>query len=64
MGLTSAAATESIMSMVSRDKAGIGSAMNDATRLDGTVGDLSAHGRERPATSVTNPAVNPSEAAR
>jgi len=39
MGLTSAPATESIMGAVQRDKAGIGSAVNDATReLGGTLG--------------------------
>jgi EmrB/QacA subfamily drug resistance transporter len=39
MGLTSAPATESIMGAVSRAKAGIGSAVNDATReLGGTLG--------------------------
>ena len=39
MGLTSAPATESIMGAVTRGKAGIGSAMNDATReLGGTLG--------------------------
>ena len=39
MGLTSAPATESIMSAVSRSAAGIGSAVNDATRLvGGTLG--------------------------
>ena len=39
MGLTSAPATESIMGAVSRGKAGIGSAVNDATReLGGTLG--------------------------
>ncbi len=39
MGLTSAPATESIMGAVSRGKAGIGSAINDATReLGGTLG--------------------------
>lgn len=39
MGLTSAPATESIMGAVSRDKAGIGSAINDTTReLGGTLG--------------------------
>ena len=39
MGLTSAPATESIMGAVQSDKAGIGSAVNDATReLGGTLG--------------------------
>ena len=39
MGFTSAPATESIMGAVSRDKAGVGSAVNDATRLlGGTLG--------------------------
>jgi EmrB/QacA subfamily drug resistance transporter len=39
MGLTSAPATESIMGAVSRTKAGVGSAINDATReLGGTLG--------------------------
>ena len=39
MGLTSAPATESIMSAISRSAAGIGSAVNDATRLvGGTLG--------------------------
>jgi len=39
MGLTAAPATESIMGAVSRAKAGIGSAVNDATRLlGGTLG--------------------------
>ena len=35
MGLTSAPATESIMGTVPKDKAGVGSAVNDATRLLG-----------------------------
>ena len=39
MGLTSAPATESIMGAVQTDKAGVGSAVNDATReLGGTLG--------------------------
>ncbi|TVZ07407.1 DHA2 family efflux MFS transporter permease subunit [Trebonia kvetii] len=39
MGLTSAPATEAIMGAVSRSKAGVGSAVNDATRLiGGTLG--------------------------
>jgi EmrB/QacA subfamily drug resistance transporter len=39
MGLTSAPATEAIMGVVSQAKAGVGSAMNDATRLlGGTLG--------------------------
>jgi EmrB/QacA subfamily drug resistance transporter len=39
MGLTSAPATESIMGAISRSRAGIGSAVNDATRLvGGTLG--------------------------
>src|SRR5271154_4800446 len=39
MGLTSAPATEAIMGAVSRTKAGVGSAVNDATRLlGGTLG--------------------------
>jgi EmrB/QacA subfamily drug resistance transporter len=39
MGLTSAPATEAIMGVVSRNKAGVGSAVNDATRLlGGTLG--------------------------
>jgi EmrB/QacA subfamily drug resistance transporter len=39
MGLTSAPATEAIMGAVSKDKAGVGSAVNDATRLlGGTLG--------------------------
>ena len=39
MGLTSAPATESIMGAISRAKAGVGSAVNDATRLlGGTLG--------------------------
>jgi EmrB/QacA subfamily drug resistance transporter len=39
MGLTSAPATEAIMGVVSKDKAGVGSAVNDATRLlGGTLG--------------------------
>ncbi len=39
MGLTSAPATEAIMGVVSREKAGVGSAVNDATRLlGGTLG--------------------------
>ena len=39
MGFTSAPATESIMGAVSRHKAGVGSAVNDATRLlGGTLG--------------------------
>jgi EmrB/QacA subfamily drug resistance transporter len=36
MGLTSAPATEAIMGAVSREKAGVGSAVNDTTRLIGT----------------------------
>ena len=39
MGLSSAPATESIMGAISRSKAGVGSALNDATRLiGGTLG--------------------------
>ena len=39
MGLTSAPATEAIMGVVTEEKAGIGSAVNDATReLGGTLG--------------------------
>ncbi len=39
MGLTSAPATEAIMGVVRKDKAGVGSAVNDATRLlGGTLG--------------------------
>lgn len=39
MGLTSAPATEAIMGAVARDKAGVGSAVNDTTRLlGGTLG--------------------------
>ena len=39
MGLTSAPATESIMGAISRAKAGVGSAVNDSTRLvGGTLG--------------------------
>lgn len=39
MGFTSAPATESIMGAVSREKAGVGSAVNDSTRLlGGTLG--------------------------
>jgi EmrB/QacA subfamily drug resistance transporter len=39
MGLTSAPATEAIMGVVSNEKAGVGSAVNDATRLlGGTLG--------------------------
>jgi hypothetical protein len=39
LGLTSAPATEAIMGVVPKEKAGIGSAMNDATReLGGTLG--------------------------
>jgi hypothetical protein len=39
MGLTSAPATESIMGAISRTKAGVGSAVNDSTRLvGGTLG--------------------------
>jgi hypothetical protein len=39
MGLTSAPATESIMGAISRHQAGVGSAVNDATRLlGGTLG--------------------------
>jgi hypothetical protein len=39
MGLTSAPATEAIMGVVPKEKAGIGSAINDATReLGGTLG--------------------------
>src|SRR5262245_22072715 len=39
MGLTGAPATEAIMGVVPKEKAGIGSAMNDATReLGGTLG--------------------------
>jgi EmrB/QacA subfamily drug resistance transporter len=36
MGLTSAPATESIMGAVPKDKAGVGSAVNDATRILGS----------------------------
>ena len=35
LGLTSAPATESIMGAISRAKAGVGSAVNDSTRLIG-----------------------------
>ncbi len=39
MGLTSAPATEAIMGVVPKAKAGVGSAINDATRLlGGTLG--------------------------
>ncbi len=39
MGLTSAPATESIMGAISRRKAGVGSAVNESTRLvGGTLG--------------------------
>jgi EmrB/QacA subfamily drug resistance transporter len=39
LGLTSASATESIMGAISRSKAGVGSAVNDSTRLvGGTLG--------------------------
>src|SRR5206468_10900393 len=39
MGLTSAPATEAIMGVVPRARAGVGSAVNDATRLlGGTLG--------------------------
>ncbi len=39
MGLTSAPATEAIMGVVAKEKAGVGSAVNDATRLfGGTLG--------------------------
>jgi hypothetical protein len=39
MGLTSAPATEAIMGVVPKEKAGVGSAVNDATRLlGGTLG--------------------------
>src|SRR6266542_1088709 len=39
MGLTSAPATEAIMGVVSKEQAGVGSAVNDATRLlGGTLG--------------------------
>src|SRR6202042_2688490 len=39
LGLTSAPATESIMGAISRTKAGVGSAVNDSTRLiGGTLG--------------------------
>ena len=39
MGLTSAPATEAIMGVVPTEKAGVGSAVNDATRLlGGTLG--------------------------
>src|SRR5260370_33704963 len=39
MGFTTAPATEAIMGVVSKEKAGIGSAVNDATReLGGTLG--------------------------
>ena len=39
MGLSSAPATESIMGAISRSRAGVGSAVNDATRLiGGTLG--------------------------
>src|SRR5260370_10499524 len=39
MGFTTAPATEAIMGVVSKEKAGVGSAVNDATReLGGTLG--------------------------
>lgn len=64
MGLTSAPATEAIMGVVPAAKAGIGSAVNDATReLGGTLGvavigsvSLSVY-RERLADDLTNPAL-------
>lgn len=63
MGLTSAPATEAIMGVVPAAKAGIGSAVNDATReLGGTLGvavigsvSLSVY-RESLADEITNPA--------
>jgi hypothetical protein len=48
MGLTSAPATEAIMGVVPKEKAGVGSAVNDATRLFGgalgvaVIGSISA----------------------
>jgi EmrB/QacA subfamily drug resistance transporter len=64
MGLTSAPATEAIMGVVPAAKAGIGSAVNDATReLGGTLGvavigsvSLSVY-RESLADDITDPAV-------
>ena len=64
MGLTSAPATEAIMGVVPAAKAGIGSAVNDATReLGGTLGvavigsvSLSVY-RESLSEDVTNPAL-------
>ncbi len=64
MGLTSAPATEAIMGVVPAAKAGIGSAVNDATReLGGTLGvavigsvSLSVY-RESLAEDITNPAM-------
>ncbi|WP_019874952.1 MFS transporter [Sporichthya polymorpha] len=64
MGLTSAPATEAIMGVVPAAKAGIGSAVNDATReLGGTLGvavigsvSLSVY-REALADEITNPAL-------
>jgi EmrB/QacA subfamily drug resistance transporter len=68
MGLTTAPATEAIMGVVPKEKAGIGSAVNDATReLGATLGvaiigsvyaSLYASGIEEAAGSVPAPAVD------
>ena len=55
MGLTSAPATEAIMGVVPKAKAGVGSAVNDATRLLG--GTLGRRGdRQRLRLAVRRPA--------
>ena len=68
MGFTTAPATEAIMGVVSKEKAGVGSAVNDATReLGGTLGvavigsiyaSLYASGVDA-AASVTSPVRGP-----
>ncbi len=63
MGLTSAPATEAIMGVVSRSRAGVGSAVNDATRLIGgtlgvaVLGSVYASGYGSRLTATTPPEV-------
>jgi EmrB/QacA subfamily drug resistance transporter len=63
MGLTSAPATEAIMGVVSRSRAGVGSAVNDATRLIGgtlgvaVLGSIYASGYGSRLTATTPPEV-------
>src|SRR5262249_57234264 len=54
MGLPSAPATESIMGAISRAKAGVGSAVNDSTRLIGTAALQPASGNRAPPWPVTD----------